>query len=258
MSWSRARIVILILSLAVAAGLFLFGTAQYQRLVASRPFVVPAEPVPPYTLVTVEMLETRELAVTLVEEAVYVTVGEVVGRVTTTPLQPGQLIYRHQAVPPQSFRYVDDPALEIVSFPVDPAKAVGGQIRPGQRVNVYRTALGGGDATPPLPAEALVAHGAESELLAPGILVVDVRSSRGEAASRPTGSQWETQAREGSSIVPLTVLTVAVSPTVALDLVRLTGETRGRYDLWVTLAPLTPTPATGASPQPSLSIAHTQ
>ena len=43
-----------------------------------------------------------------------------------------------QAGPKAAFRYTDDPALEVVSFGVDPERAVGGQVQIGHRVNVYK------------------------------------------------------------------------------------------------------------------------
>ena len=144
---------------------------------------------------------------------------------TTAALQPGQLIYHHQAVPAAQFRYTDDPALEVVSFPVNPERAVGGQVQIGHRINVYgvRKTVGTNQA-------------AQAELLAKGIPVVDVRAKQGEPANRAiTASQLE-QSAQVEAGKPLQILTVAVDPEAARQLVELAVD--GEYEIWVSLAPL--------------------
>ncbi|MBU1878627.1 MAG: PAS domain-containing protein [Chloroflexi bacterium] len=170
---------------------------------------------------------------------------QVVGKLTTTFIPAGAVIYRPYAVPPAAFRYVDDPALEVLSFPVDPNKAVGGQVRIGQRVNVWRIVRGqpqGLSAT-----AALSTSLAASELLLPDVLVVDVRSSRGEPVGQPVGeSELESQAQRGSQTVPLTILTVALPITETQKLVTLMGEVHLNADVWVSLA----APSTGEEARP--------
>jgi len=249
------RMAFSILALLAAA---VVGWAAYQwfdAMVISRPIVVAKETIPPYTLVTADMLAVRDLPAHLADEDIYTEPGEVVGKLTTTfipSLRSGQapagaLIYRPYAVPPAAFRYVDDPTLEVLSFPVDPNKAVGGQVRIGQRVNVWRIVRGqpqGLSAT-----AALSTSLAASELLlpAPRVLVVDVRSSRGEPVGRPAGeSELESQAQRGSQTVPLTILTVALPISETHKLVTLMGEVHLNADVWVSLA----APATREEPRP--------
>ncbi len=230
----------MVISLVAAAVIGLYARARFERLVATRQIPVAAEDIPPYTLISEEMVTLREMPRTLQFEPIHLSQETVLGKMTTIPIPRGALFYEEFAVPPSEFRYVEDEYLEIISFPVDPAKAVGGQVRPFQRINVYRIARGMIDHG--APPEAVIAQaGAAVEVLAEHVLVVDVRSTRGEPAGvNPGGnpSQLERQAATGTQMLPLSILTVAVEPQVAGEITRLMGETQGQYDLWVSLAPL--------------------
>lgn len=226
--------------MVAAAAIGLYARARFERLVATRQIPVAAEDIPPYTLISEEMVTLREMPKTLQFEPIHLSRETLLGKMSTIPIPRGALFYEEFAVPPSEFRYVEDEYLEIISFPVDPAKAVGGQVRPFQRINVYRIARGMIDHG--APPEAVIAQaGAAVEVLAEDVLVVDVRSTRGEPAGvSPEGnpSQLERQAATGTQVLPLSILTVAVEPQVAGEITRLMGETQGQYDLWVSLAPL--------------------
>lgn len=246
----------MVISLVAAAAIGLYARVRFERLVATRQIPVAAEDIPPYTLISGEMVALREMPKTLQFEAIYLTQEMVVGKMSTIPIPRGALFYEEFALPPSEFRYVEDEYLEIISFPVDPAKAVGGQVRPFQRINIYRIARGMIDHA--APAEVVIAHaGAAVELLVEGVLVVDVRSTRGEPAgvsAEGNPSQLERQAATGTWVVPLSILTVAVEPQVAGEITRLMGETQGQYDLWVSLAPLAKREGTTALPTDTARI----
>ena len=243
-----------LLSLLAAAGGGLYAYRFYDSLVTTATAITLVQVVPPYTAITPEMLVERDVPRGMLDEPIYTTVENLVGRITTAVLYPDQLIYRHQAVPPATFRYAEDPALEIVSFPVDPARAVGGQVRIGHRVNVYRVRKLAQPNTSGLLTEDTIVipidgRGAEAEILAEGIMVVDVRAKQGEPANRAAvPSQIEQSARQEAT-KPLQILTVAVDPGTAQSLVELTvegsGSVAGDYEIWISLAPLVETPIEG-------------
>jgi hypothetical protein len=249
--------VCLIIALAVGG----FAWLQYDRLVASAAIVVVAQPIPPYTIITASHLTQRELPRTLLQEPIYQTAAEAIGKLTTVPLLPGHVIYRDQAVPPAQFRLAPDPRLAVVSFPIRPERAVGGRgVQIGSRIDIYRIAL----APPSQSGETLTADqvlrrpGAAVEVLATDVLVVDVGGSRGEAVSsqspREADSTLESSARiANSQVVPLSIITVAVSPTVAAQIVQLAGEEKsGDYQIWVGLSPLEREPM--ATPPPAMTL----
>ena len=246
----------MVISLVAAAVIGLYARARFERLVATRQIPVAAEDIPPYTLISEEMVTLREMPKTLQFEPIHLNEETVVGKMSTIPIPRGALFYEEFAVPPGEFRYVEDEYLEVISFPVDPAKAVGGQVRPFQRINIYRIARGMIDHG--APPEAVIAQaGAAVEVLAEDVLVVDVRSTRGEpAGGSPEGNpcQLERQAATGTRVLPLSILTVAVEPQVAGEITRLMGETQGQYDLWVSLAPLAKREGTIALPTDTARI----
>ena len=82
--------------------------------------------------------------------------------------------------------------------------------------------------------------GAEAEVLAEAVPVVDLRSGRGEPSMDYylQGIPGQEGGSENTRRQPLQVITVAVPPDVAKKLVELAVEERGDYALWVTLAPI--------------------
>ena len=67
----------------------------------------------------------------LLEEAIYANARDLIGKVAAVPLRPGMIVYKSFVVAQAQYRLVDDPSLAVVSFPVNPARAVGGQLQPG-------------------------------------------------------------------------------------------------------------------------------
>lgn len=243
-------VVLLIFALLVGGGVFAYASRSFDRLVATRPLVVAAVPLPPYTIITEDMLEVRELPRVLEAEAIYLEPAEVVGRITTGPIPAGALLYRAQVVAPAQFRLA--PAeLEVVSIPVDPARAVGGQIEIGHVVNIYRVALERNTLGENSLPELLASKGAAAELLVTAP-VVDVRDSRGLPTNeKQAASQIEREGQVTSENRPLQIVTLAVPPELVQPVVELAVEqSSGEYELWLSLAsvgtPVTQAPAAAA------------
>ena len=250
---NRLALLIAFVSFIVALGVGWFAETQYQQLVATTELIVPAVEIPPYTVVAPGMFKVHSFPAPMAQELVYHDLTELSGKIATITLKPDQLVYRDQLVPLKQFRYTDDERLEIVSFPIKPEQAVGGQIKQGQRINLYRIVL---QATPsqavaasPDPKVWLAAPGAGIEVFQSDVLVVDVRSTQGSPMVSPPKVQsktsevttYETADTSSSSTNrPLTILTVAVAPDVAKDILRLAGESQiaSRYLFWVSLAPI--------------------
>lgn len=228
----KILLAILMISLAAAVAAGYYGRSQLRTPVATIAIVIAAQPIPPYVLITPEMLAEREMPEDIGREPISLRASDVVGKMASVPIPARSLIYRDFAVPAESFRLTPDPTLEVVSLPVRPEKAVGGQVRPGQRINIYRVAIGSQVASLS-PEQALSTRAAEAQLLASRVQVVDVRTGQGEA---PVGNTNTQDARARAT--PPAIISVAVAPEVAKAIIALVGETRGPYDLWVTLAPL--------------------
>lgn len=134
----RTSILILLIAATIGAlsawTLYRYDTA----LTAMTDLVVPVKQITPYTVITPDMVEVHLFPEAMAQAEVFRSVDEVIGKLATTALVPGQLIYAHELTAPQYFRYTDNAQLEVVSFPVKPEQAVGAQLRIGQRINLYR------------------------------------------------------------------------------------------------------------------------
>jgi len=204
---------------------------------------VPRQIIPAGALISPDLLEDREVPRTLLQEPIYTDATDLLGRVAQIPLYPGVVVYRHHAVPLREYRFVDDPSLVVVSLPVDPSRAVGGQIQPGHLVDLWQLPQVRGqqeEETTPLTATLVLSD----------VLVVDVRASQGQAvARRPQAIPGQVQgntstAQPSAANVPLQILTVALPVNQTGTLMDwLTAEENGVTVLWVTLAPVVrPTP----------------
>jgi len=236
----RVIFLLALIALLVGAAIMVYACERAENLRVSQLFVVPAVHIPSYTVIGPDMLEEKEFSRKLANEPLFVRKEELVGKIATVPLQPGQLVYRSQAVSQDSFRLTDDPTLEVLSFPVDPSKSVGGQIQIGQRITIYRLVAVRPQETasttaaalrnvpclaPPFAscATGLAQDAAAVEVVAENVLVVDVHPG-----AEIDGEEWST---------PAHFLTVAVAHETAVKLIRSAGGQRAEYDLWVSLAP---------------------
>jgi Flp pilus assembly protein CpaB len=225
-----------IAAFGLAAIVFYYAYITYDQLVATTPVVVTARPIEPYTIVTPDHLELKDMPRAILEENIYVSVADITGRIATSRIPAGSLIYKSLVVAPSQFRYTDDPNLEVVSIPVDPARAVGGQIRVGHIVSIYRAARASKILEASDPLAILSQQGAAVELLT-SAPVVDVRSGRGgdvEQRTAPSDMEEDAQTNRGSA---LEIVTLAVSPEITGDLIRLAVEQHTNYELWLSLAP---------------------
>ncbi len=225
-----------LLAFAAAGCVFYFSYTAYDRLVATTTVVVAARDIEPYTLITPAHLDAKEMPRAILDEDVYASVEAAVGRIATSRIPGGGLVYRPLVVPPARFRYVEDPDLEVVSIPVDPARAVGGQIRIGHVVNVYRAARSPKRPEASDPMALLNLPGAAVELLT-SAPVVDVRNSDGDALSHETGASQTQQEVQTRGRPTLDIVTLGVTSDIAADLIQLAVEQRGDYELWLSLAP---------------------
>jgi len=235
---SRGKILAGVLAIIVGLVVTGFAYSNASRLVVTAEVVVPKEDIEPSTLITGEMLATKQVPRTLLEEGIYRSVEELAGRVSVTTLRRGRPVFHDQAVPPAQFRLASDPSLEVVSVTVEPEKACGGRIRAGNLICIYRVAIGRPAEGDP---EALLASRGASVEKVVCTLALDVRASKGlplvERKATPSAAAFGMPSV--SQERPMSIITVGVPPEVALDLLRLMGEkATGRYDIMVTLGPL--------------------
>ena len=131
------QFVIGILAVLLAIGAGLYGRNAYLKEVSTYQVPVPAGPIPPYTVLSESMFKMRDMPRTMENLPYYQSVGDLNGLITNVSLPASLPVPKANAVPSDQFRLADA-AFEVVSIPVEPVSAVGGQVQIGQRVNLYR------------------------------------------------------------------------------------------------------------------------
>ena len=174
------QFIIGLIAVVVALGAGFYGRNLYLKEVSTYQVPVPISAIPAYTVLNADMFQMREMPRTMESLPYYQSIQSLGEKISTVPLPAGLPVAQVNAVPIAQFRLADA-AFEVLSIPVEPVSAVGGQIRIGERVNLYQvlpekidpenTAISANDQPT-----------FKVELIAESILVVDVRNAQGVAA----------------------------------------------------------------------------
>lgn len=218
--------------LAVAAGLY--GRSVYLQEVSTYQIPVPVADIAPYTLLTEKQFVMRDMPRTMETLPYYQSLADLTGQISVVKLPGGLPVSKVSAVPPAQFRLADA-AYEVVSLPVEPVSAVGGQIRIGQRVNLYSMRQEEGKAsTDDSPAERKI----QVEQIASQVLVVDVRTAQGGSAGPGSAENESSGGMSGSQPVEqVQILTLALAPDQVQQVLEVVGSSKKQGGLlWTTLA----------------------
>jgi Flp pilus assembly protein CpaB len=229
------QIVIGILAILLAAGAGLYGRSRYLKEVSTFPVPVPIHTIPPYTMLSADLFLLREMPRSMESLPYYQSISDLEGKIATMPLPEGLPVPSSSAISPVGFRLAD-PNLEVVSIPVEPVSAVGGQIRIGERINLYRiqqqdSACTGTDKLTVEEGDFCV------EPIAEDVLVVDVRTSQGVSADAGQNEETDSTFSSSSQTEQVQILTLAVQPDqVAIILETVAQSKKQGGMLWTTLA----------------------
>lgn len=219
--------------LAVAAGIY--GRNVYLQEVSTYQIPVPVADIAPYTLLTENLFVMRDMPRTMETLPYYQSLSDLTGQISVVELPGGLPVSKVSAVPPAQFRLADA-AFEVLSLPVEPVSAVGGQIRIGQRVNLYSMTQeeGRDEASTDLSAEREI----QVEQIASKVLVVDVRTSQGVSAGPGSAEDESSGGMSGSQAVEqVQILTLALAPEQVQKVLEVVGSSKKQGGLlWTTLA----------------------
>lgn len=204
-----------------------------------------AQDIDTYQVVTLDMVEevTRTLAtgvytLTQVWNEPEIVATEGMTKIilfTTRPVKQGEILRKQNNVLPiEEARYAPL-RLEVASFPVDINETVGGQVKPGHRINIYGyIEERPGHLAPPV------------QLIAEKIWVVDVRTAQADVVAPTPAPATTPQAPAGAFGInigggtvttrePEATITVAADPeTIWRILEALVAQ---GFKAWVTLSP---------------------
>lgn len=231
------QFVIGVLAVALALGAGFYGRNAYLKEVSTYPIPVPVAPVQPYTVLTEDMFQLREMPRSMQALPYYQSMADLKGLIATTGLAAGLPVPRSSAALPARFRLADA-AFEVISIPVDPVSAVGGQIQIGQRVNLYQVVQD-------IPTENTSADSRSTDVpvfkveqIAGKVMVVDVRTSQGASAGPGSGGGYSgAGSAMNQQVDQVQILTLALAPDLVekvLDAVAISKKQGGL--LWTTLA----------------------
>lgn len=171
----------ILLALAIVSGTL--SGALYLAAAQRVDVVVAARDVDPPRPLGAADLAVRSVSADLSPEGALAAIDDAIGRTPSTPLLRGQLVLRRALADdaPAFGSGISLPlGMRAIALPVTAAEAVGGTVRPGATVDVLAVPIQG--RAPPERA---------TELLASGVLVLDVRSESGasltETAATPLG-----------------------------------------------------------------------
>jgi hypothetical protein len=219
--------------LAVAAGIY--GRNAYLQEVSTYQIPVPVADIAPYTLLTENLFVMRDMPRTMETLPYYQSLSDLTGQISVVRLPGGLPVSKVSAVLPAQFRLADA-AFEVVSLPVEPVSAVGGQIRIGQRVNLYSMVQeeGRDEASTDSSAERKI----KVEQIASQVLVVDVRTSQGVSAGPGSAEDESSGGMSGSQAVEqVQILTLALAPDQVQKVLEVVGSSKKQGGLlWTTLA----------------------
>jgi hypothetical protein len=212
-------IVLLVVAFILA---FIFQQA-YRTGVEYQSMPVPVAEITPYTVLNDKMFVMKDFPRALTGG--YATsLSQLSGRMANSVIPAGLPVPLVLVSAATEYRLAD-PSLEIVSIPVTPPSAVGGQVRAGERINIYRLIPPGAQV---IPVGSTVAISEPVTLIAENIPVVMVLADDGSPAGVTSGGH----------LVAAHVLVLSVNPEELDAILNLMAEIKQSAIMWITLAPV--------------------
>ena len=234
----RIQLMIGLLAIGLALGAGIYGRNVYLKEVSTYQVPVPVSDIPAYTVLSANMFQLRDMPRTMESLPYYQSLDSLIGRITTGKLPAGLPVPNAMVVVASQFRLADA-AFEVVSIPVDPVSAVGGQIQIGQRVNLYRMSEQSMPSTNSVSNEENFVLPITVEMIAGDILVVDVRTAQGVKAGPVAAEEQADTGFSGNSqqVEQVQILTLALEPDRVDPVLAAVaaGKKQGGL-LWTTLA----------------------
>lgn len=228
------QMIIGLVAVLLAIGAGIYGRNVYLKDVSTYQVPVPVTTIPPYTILSGNQFQMVDMPRSMESLPYNHTIDSMVGKISEVPLSAGLPVPQASISPVADFRLAD-PAYEVLSIPVDPVSAVGGQVRIGEHINLYQVTPSTG--IPQASDTTGVTDPVQINLIAGKVLVVDVRSAQGAAAAvgRPTTNSGPFGSVQ--QVEQVQILTLAVEPgqvKTILDAVANAKKQGGL--LWTSLA----------------------
>jgi Flp pilus assembly protein CpaB len=212
-------VVLLVVAFVLA---FLFQQA-YKSGVEYKSLPVPIQEIPPYTILTDKMFEMKDFPSALTGGYAS-SVNQLTGNISNSRIPAGLPVPMVMVSRSEDFRLAD-PSLEVVSIPVSLSQAVGGQVKVGDRVNIYLLIPPGRDVVPVGETEPIMDP---VTLVAENIPVVMVLGDDGGPAGLTDTGRF----------IPAHILVLAVTQDQLGAILNLMSLLQHDGVMWVTLTPI--------------------
>jgi len=216
----------------MAIGIILLGGAfilafvfqqSYRTGVEYQSLPVPISDIAPYTMLDNKMFAMKDFPRAL-GGGYATTLSQLSGQMANSVIPAGLPIPLVLVNTTEESRLAD-PSLEVLSIPITPPSAVGGLVRAGERVNIYRIIPPGAEV---IPLGSTIPISEPVTLIAENVLVVKVLGDDGSQAGTTSSGK----------IVQAKVLVLAVTKDQLDPILNLMAETKGPSMMWITLSPV--------------------
>jgi hypothetical protein len=195
---------------------------SYQSGVEYQSLPVPIAEIAPYTVLDVKMFEMKDFPRAL--GGAYATaLSQLSGKIANSVI-PAGLPIPLTLVNTTEESHLADPKLEVLSIPITPPSAVGGLVRAGERINIYRIIPPGAQV---IPIGSIDPISESVTLIAENVLVVQVLA----------GDSSQAGVNSAGKMVQASVLVLAVTQDQLDPILNLMAEIKGSAMMWITLAP---------------------
>ncbi len=214
-------IILLVVAFILA---FVFQQA-YRTGVEYQSLPVPIAEISPYTVLNEKMFVMKDFPRALTG-GYAASLDQLSGRMANSVIPAGLPVPLVLVSAATEYRLAD-PSLAVISVPITPSSAVGGQVRAGERINIYRL-IPPGFRVIPIGSTDPISE--PVTLIAENIPVVMVLGDDGSPAGLTSTGH----------LVPAHVLVLAVTPEELDAIMNLMAETKASAIMWITLAPVQP------------------
>jgi hypothetical protein len=214
-------IILLVVAFILA---FVFQQA-YRTGVEYQSLPVPIAEISPYTVLNEKMFVMKDFPRALTG-GYAASLTQLSGRMANSVIPAGLPVPLVLVSAATEYRLAD-PSLSVISVPITPSSAVGGQVRAGERINIYRLIPPGFKVIPIGSTDPI---NEPVTLIAENIPVVMVLGDDGSPAGLTSTGH----------LVPAHVLVLAVTPEELDAIMNLMAEAKASAIMWITLAPVQP------------------
>lgn len=214
-----AGVVLLVVAFVAAY----FFQQEYKSGVEYRALPVPVAEIAPYTVLSAKMFELKDFPSALTGGYAN-DLSQLAGRMSNSRIPAGLPIPLVLISAPEEYRLAD-PSLEVLSIPIDPPSAIGGQVKAGDNINIYRLVP---------PGEQFIPLGETLPILDPVTLIAEaipVVKVLGDTAR-------SSDSADAGRVTLARILILAVTAEERDAILNLMGQLSGGAIMWVTLAPV--------------------